>query len=329
MKTGKTLRMFMILAAAAIGSACILQTSAPTAQVLVATSTPDGSIPNSSLDALTSPTPELTGILTAAFTPSLTATFTTTPVTMTAGQRLSCVAGPHWILYDWVAAIEEGETVVLTARSTPEWPDYYYGRKSDGKDCWAFGGSSTIHGDPSTLPVREAPPLPTVTYVIGNGVRFEIKSVFIRGKDDTAWGANRLGSGQIDVGGTFSISFTAGFYDVLIQDSHSGVLYAAENVAIGSDPSSNHTTVATQVRFFYQNNSSYNICRVNALRIGESYELHKPADGVIGHGDRVYFTMLAGLYMFDMYRCGDDSLIFGTPWTYIGPAMDGIHTPIT
>ncbi|MBN2086193.1 MAG: hypothetical protein JW748_13320 [Anaerolineales bacterium] len=319
-------RCIVSLAAALIGSACILETAAPTTQIVVVTATPDGAVADPSLqtpDSGTAPTWTLT------LSPELTHTATIAQVTLTAGQRLSCVKGPHWILYEWVAAIEEGETVVLTARSTPEWPDYFYARTTDGKECWAFGASSTIHGDPSTLPVREAPPLPTVTYVIKNGVRFEIKTVFIRGKDDTAWGANRLGSGQIDVGGTFSISFTAGFYDVLIQDSHSGVLYAAENVAIGSDPSSSQTTVATQVRFFYQNNSSTNICRVNALRIDETYELHKPADGVIGHGDRVYFTMLAGLYMFDMYRCGDDSLVFGTPWTYIGPAMAGIYTPIT
>ena len=43
--------------------------------------------------------------------------FTTAPVTMTAGQNLSCVNGPDWILYEWVAAIDKGETVTLTARA--------------------------------------------------------------------------------------------------------------------------------------------------------------------------------------------------------------------
>ena len=157
---------------------------------------------------------------------------------MTAGQELSCVTGPHWILYEWVAKILAGETVTLLARSEPEWPDYYVARKNDGTECWAFGGSSEINGDPSLLPVREAPPLPTITYTIENGTGLRVVSVYLRGKDETAWGANLLDGdpfptiffnislgGDLLPGATFHIPLTAGFYDVQITDYKGGIVF--------------------------------------------------------------------------------------------------------
>jgi hypothetical protein len=91
---------------------------------------------------------------------------------MTAGQDLSCVKGPHWVFYEWVAKIVEGETVVLLARSPVERPDYFYVRKSDGTECWAFGGSSTKTGDLSILP--------EITYIIENQTGLNVPDVFIR-----------------------------------------------------------------------------------------------------------------------------------------------------
>jgi hypothetical protein len=91
---------------------------------------------------------------------------------MTAGQDLSCVKGPKFDLYDWVAVIKQGETVTLLARSSPDWGEYYYVRKSDGTECWAFGGSSTKSGDTASLPVKEAPPTPTPKIMVDYSVSY-------------------------------------------------------------------------------------------------------------------------------------------------------------
>jgi hypothetical protein len=91
---------------------------------------------------------------------------------MTAGQDLSCVKGPKFDLYDWVAVIKQGETVTLLARASPDWGEYYYVRMSNGTECWAFGGSSTKNGDTSSLPLKEAPPTPTPKIVVDYSVSY-------------------------------------------------------------------------------------------------------------------------------------------------------------
>jgi len=91
---------------------------------------------------------------------------------MTAGQDLSCVKGPKWDLYDWVAVIKQGETVTLLARAPSEWGEYYYVRKGDGAECWAYGGSSTKNGDTSSLPEKEAPPTPTPKIAVDYSVSY-------------------------------------------------------------------------------------------------------------------------------------------------------------
>ncbi len=155
----------VLLLAASACNFTIAPWSAGTPQYIVVTATrdtgnPGQSVPSSTLEPILAQTPTLTLV------PTLTATPTKAEVTMTAGQDLSCVKGPKWDLYDWVAVIKEGETVTLLARAPAEWGEYYYVRMSDGTECWAFGGSSTINGDPSTLPEKEAPPTPTPTVAV-------------------------------------------------------------------------------------------------------------------------------------------------------------------
>jgi hypothetical protein len=236
MRMPKPKRLILILGAALIGGACILETARPsdTSQVVIVTATPDGAGQNPSQESQLSTTPELTETL-AAFTPSLTATFTTTPVTMTAGQSLSCVTGPDWKLYEWVAGIPEGETVTLIARAVPEIPDYYVARTAGGKECWVFGGSSTVSGPASTLPTRETPPLPTVNFVVRNRVHIPLTTVYIRSAGGSSWGSNRIAAPLADMSGETSISITAGYYDVRVLDVLGNVMYESYNRAIGAD----------------------------------------------------------------------------------------------
>jgi hypothetical protein len=114
---------------------------------------------NGATPAGQSPGPEIS--LTPTVAPTYTAT--SSSVTMTAGQDLSCVKGPKWNLYDFVTTIKKGEIVTLLARAPSEWGEYYYVRTSNGTECWAYGGSSTKNGDTSSLPEKEAPPTPTPT----------------------------------------------------------------------------------------------------------------------------------------------------------------------
>ncbi len=332
MKTRKFIQLIVILGAAIIGIACNLQTAAPTTPNFVPTATPEGSIldPSSQApDSLPSPTwtQELTQILTATFTPSLTPTFTTAPVTMTAGQRLSCVKGPHYILYEWVTAIEMGDTVTLTARSTPDWPDYYYVRKSDGTECWAYGASSTVHGDPSSLPLRDAPPLPTVTLLIENKTHIALGDVYIRGKDESLWGADRLGAATIAPGTTFSLNLTAGFYDLQIRDIHLQALFEKENTAIGPDLSTRRISVDFAIAFRLQNASAaLHLCRIQFTPTDGSgvLEIPIPGDGVLGPGEEMTFDLRVGIYNYKMYRCGDNAVMATGTGLYYGPFPNGL-----
>jgi hypothetical protein len=268
-----------------------------------------------------------TATLTATPTSTPTSTPTNTPTstialpTMIAGQDLSCVKGPHWILYEWVAPISEGETVTLLAKAPEEWEDYYYVHKSNGTECWAFGGSSTITGDTSTLPVREAPPLPTITYTITNKMLLPIVDLYIRQKDEVAWGADRLGAGNIAPGATFSLTFTAGFYDVQMKDSLGGILYEKDNTPIGPEPSSSVIILDNRYPMVFRNNTVNNVCRVavRAYYGGSITNLSIPGDGIIAPGEEVTLEMTAGYYDAFVYRCGDYLLIFSAGAVYFGP----------
>lgn len=329
MKTPQILRLIVILGAALFGGACILETAAgpATGQIIVVTATPDGSIPDSPGDSQPSPTltQALTQILTATFTPSLTATFTTAPVTMTAGQSLSCVTGPDWKLYEWVAGIAEGETVTLVARAVPEIPDYYVVRKSNGTECWAFGGSSVITGSPYSLPIRETPPLPTVAYVIENKVYISLCVVYIRGKDESVWGANRLGADTIAINASFSISLTAGYYDVQIKDCGSTMLYEEHDRAIGSDPAYRYQQIAVDVDFSIQNNLPFSICHIEVQPPGGSWQSlynHDTDGGSFAVGMTKNFTLRTGTYSVRRTRCTD--AVLPAIGIYVRPGMSGI-----
>jgi hypothetical protein len=308
----KTGRWILYLATFLIGNACIFSIPAAsdsTPQVIVVTATRDGG------EGASTPTP--------TFTLELTPALTEAPPTLTAGQELSCVEGPHWAFYAWVAKIAEGETVTVLARAPEEWPDYYYVRKGNGTECWAFGGSSAIVGDTSGLPEREAPPLPEITYTIENRTGLRVTGILIRAKDETAWGANRL-SGDLNPGESFSLPLTAGFYDVQATDYRDGNLYKGHDTPIGSDPSTNHTVLDLEVDFYFENNESFDICTF-AFRIAGSSEyemLHTAADGAVHPGERITFHLLAGTYWVEMTRCSGPTLSVVN--LYIGPASDGI-----
>jgi|WetSurMetagenome_2_1015567.scaffolds.fasta_scaffold214079_1 hypothetical protein len=315
-------RWIVFLGAALFGSACILQTAAPTTQGRVALPTREGAAPDSSSQALdggSTPTWTLT------LSPELTLTATIAPVTLTAGQALSCVKGPDWKLYEWVAGIAEGETVTLIARAAPEIPDYYVVRKSDGTECWAFSGSSTINGSTAGLPVRETPALPTVVYVIENKVMIPLCEVYIRAKDEAAWGANRLTVPNIAIDATFSVTLTAGYYDVQIKDCLATALYEEHGRAIGPDPTYRRTVIANDVDFYIQNNYPFTICWIERMMPDGSwgYLYNTATDGgPLYSGGRKNITLRAGWYYFRVTRC--TSVVLPITGVYIRPGMGGV-----
>jgi hypothetical protein len=247
---------------------------------------------------------------------------------MTAGQDLSCVKGQHWILYEWVAKISKGETVTLLARSTPEWPDYFYVRKANATECWAFGGSSTITGDIYSLPVKEAPPLPTVNYTIDNKTYLSVNDVYIRKSGESVWGPDRLGGGSIPQGTSFSLDLTASFYDALILDYKLCALYEEYNRPIGSEASYRYMLLHNEVHYFIQNNYAVNLCTISFKPHdgGAWAELHTAADGSIAHGDKAYFDILVGSWDVLAKNCADLA-IWGTAGLYIGPTSTGRNIP--
>lgn len=331
MKTEKSLlaRLLVPLAAMALGSACILemaggQTASPQVVAVTATGGTEGQgplVPTPTME----PTPTWTPAWTLTSEPTFTAT--TAPVTMTAGQPLSCVKGPHWILYEWVAAIAEGETVTLLAKSQAEWPDYYFARTAGGEECWVFGGSSTISGNAAGLPVREAPPLPEVEYTIENKTGLRVPVVFIRGMDETNWGANRLGA-ILYPGEKISLTLTAGFYDVKILDEAFFALYEEHDRAIGSDPAYHYTLLDDEYEFYVQNNHPFDVCTFSFRPQGGSTwtTLHSAADGHVATGAKAWFKLVPGFYDVVVYRCtGPLAGVLTTH--YVGPAIGGFNIP--
>jgi hypothetical protein len=300
-----------------------------TPQIIVVTATPQAGAGETQGQP---PNQETAPTLTETLTPAPTATPTITPTatialpTMTAGQDLSCVKGPHWILYEWVAKISKGETVTLTARSPAEWPDYFYTRKSDGTECWAFGGSSTVTGDTSALPVREAPPLPEVEYTITNATGLAVVGIRIREMNSSDWGANRLGAALLP-GATFSITLTAGYYDVLVQDSAAGKLYEKYDWPIGSEPAYRVISLDAEFDFYIQNNYAFDLCKLDVKPAGGSWKtIHTAADGAVTTGNRFTFKLLPAMYSVRIWRCSGP-LTVDAGSVYFGPAMPGYNIP--
>jgi hypothetical protein len=336
-KTHPILRLFVSLASIAAGSACILQMAAgpiATTRVIVVTATggseswiqPTASpTVESQVPPTASPTTEPTLAFTLAptetLTPEPTATATTAPVTMTAGQTLSCVKGPQWILYEWVASIAEGETVNLLARSAPEGEECYYVRKSNGTEYWAFGVSSSKGGDFASLPVREAPALPMITLTIENKMFLNIADIFIRGGAETVWGADRLGAGVINPQSAFNLNLTAGFYDVMIKDDHGGILYEKYDSAIGSEAGSRIIVLANRYPLNVHSDATTPFCRVSLTLPDDSkVNLTIPGDGIIAPGEDVALEALAGDYPIRFFKCGDESSTFALSHAYFYPA---------
>ena len=310
---------------------CILETAAgptPTPQIIVV---PGGGEGQTQESAAASPTPQtLAGLTpTGTLTAQPIATATAALVTMTAGQDLSCVNGPHWVLFEWVAGIAEGEVVTLLAKAAPEWEEYYYIRKSGGTECWAFGGSSTKSGDLSTLPLRDAPPLPGITYTVENRMYLHVADIFIRGKDEAAWGADRLGAGMINPAASAGIPLTAGFYDVQMRDDWGEILYENNDIPIGPEPGSRNIRLENRYSVSILNSSATEICRLNvsALLAIVSMDLPIPANGILSTGETVDVEGVAGIYWFKAFRCGDNALFREIGGFRIGPVHKSYNLP--
>jgi hypothetical protein len=273
-------------------------------------------------------TPASTDTPEPALTPTetITPTITQTPIMMTAGQDLSCVKGPHWVLFDWVARINEDETVTLLAKASEDWEEYYYVRKSGGTECWAFGGSSTKTGDYAGLPVREAPPLTEVTYTITNQTMLPVVMIQIREKDSTDWGPNRLSVALLH-GSIFSLDLTAGFYDIMVRDSAAGVLYEKYDWPIGPEANYRNIVLDDELEFSIQNNFAFDLCTFSVRPSGGSWAtIHGAADGNITTGEKLTFHLLPGFYDLQIQRCGA-GLVVNTGGMYFGPAHQAISFP--
>jgi hypothetical protein len=321
--------LFLLLA----GTACNLNLTsdiAGTPQYIVVTATGqsgEGGAPPQAEGGEAS-TEELPPALspTGTLTPTITPTFTPIAPTMTAGQDLSCVKGPHWIFYEWVTRINEGETVTLLAKASEEWEEYYWVRKSEGTECWAFGGSSTKTGDYLNLPVREAPPLPEIHYTIENKTALPVLAIYIREKDAAAWGPNKL-TGLLSPGSTFSMDLTAGFYDILVQDPALGNLYEKYDWPIGSEESYRNIVLNQKIDFYIQNNYAFELCNFSIRPTGGSWEtIHAGTDGHITPGSKLNFTILPGFYDLQIQRCGAGFAV-DIAGLYFGPAIPGYTFP--
>jgi hypothetical protein len=310
------LRWTTILAVLVVGSGCIIGETAagPTAtpQILVVTATPDSQEQPPDSEPAATPTLELTP------------TFTVEPVTMTAGQDLSCVKGPHWALFEWVAKITEGETVTLLARAPEEWDEYYYVRMSDGTECWAFGGSSTKTGNPALLPEREAPPLPEIQLVITNKTGLDIGDIFIREKDAAAWGADKISS-NLPPDESFSMTLTAGFYDVLINDFTGGTLFEKYDTPIGADAGTRNLVVDQQIEFYLENHHGFDICKIRMRRVGFDWVVVHDEGDHVPNGERATFLLLPARYDFEVYNCSN-VIVDSASNLYFGPSTLGYTT---
>jgi len=252
---------------------------------------------------------------------------TAVPPTLIGGQLLSCVSGPHWVFFKWIDRVDIGEEVILLAKASADWDEYYFVEKGNGATCWVYGASSQKFGDYQSLPIREAPPLPDITYKIKNRTELNICDVFIRPENDTAWGTDWLGSNVIPPGGEYNFDLTAGFYDVLVVDCLSGILFEEYGRAIGSDSASRETKLANEVEFYIKNNFAFDICWVNVMPNGGLWdEVYKESDGHVQPGEKIWITLLAGIYEIQIHDC-TGTLVDIAQGVYVGPTTTGFTTP--
>jgi len=292
------LRLIVPTAALFLGGGCIPGGAAdPTGSPVPAAATP-------TVESISTFPPTFT------FTTKTTRTATITPVTMTAGEDLSCGKGPHAILYEHIADIAEGEIVTLLAKAAPEYPGYYFARTAGGMECWLFGGGSTISGNAAALPVRDAPPLPEITITVQNKTFLYVVDVFIRGDDATGWGVDRLAGGFIAPEGTFTLAITAGFYDLQMRDSMGGILFEKDGIPIGPESPYRNTVLDYEYLKAFQNLSENYFCRVFIRPLAGDIPINLilPDDGIISPGEKVVLKTLAGFYEVRLYRCGDGGL---------------------
>jgi hypothetical protein len=190
----------------------------------------------------------------------------------------------------------------------------------DRTECWAFGGSSTFSGNIYSLPEKEAPPLPETTLTIQNKMYLPITDLFLRPKDETAWGADRTGAGQIDIGATFSLPLTAGFYDLQIRDQFGGVLFEKPDSPIGVDPGSRKFSLEIRFAVVLRNGTADSLCRIEAKASGSPVgDLKIPGDGVVAAGEDASIEAVAGIYDLVLRRCGDDVAVGNITSKYFGP----------
>jgi hypothetical protein len=224
-----------------------------------------------------------------------------------------------------VTKVAKGETVALVARAVPEIPDYYVALTGDGKECWVFGGSSTITGNAAALPIRETPPLPTVNFVVRNRVHIPLTTVYIRPADDSSWGGNRVSAPINEMTGEAAVSITAGYYDVRVLDIFSHVMYESYNRAIGPDDTYRILTVNPDVGFTIRNDYPFSICWIDVQTMGGSWQkLYATEDGggSIYSGNTREFTLRAGAYGVRITRC-TSAVLPATGWS-IYPGMPEI-----
>ncbi|MGB7538094.1 MAG: hypothetical protein WBM17_06115 [Anaerolineales bacterium] len=252
---------------------------------------------------------------------------TIAPATMAAGGDLRCMKGPHAILYEQMADIADGEILTLLAKAAPEWEEYYFIRTSDGTECWAFGGGSTKSGDLSILPVRDAPPLPVITFTVQNNTFLYVVDVFIRKKGETEWGADRLAGSFIAPEGKFTLTITAGFFDVQMKDSMGGILFNKEDIPIGPDSPFSNIFLDYEYWKVFLNQSANYLCRVAVRPLAGEIPMNLtiPEDGILSPGEKVALKALAGFYEVRFYRCEDGRPAAILNTVYIGP----IPTPQT
>lgn len=250
------------------------------------------------------------------------------PPTLIGGQLLSCVSGPHWALFQWLDKVDIGEEVALLAKATSDWEEYYFVEKDNGSTCWVYGTSSEKFGDYESLPTKEAPSLPEITYKIKNNTKLDVCNVYIRLKDDTAWGADLLGANVILPEGAHNFDLTASFYDVRIVDCWGGILFEKHAKAIGSDSNSRITKLANQIEFYIQNNFGFDLCWFHIRPVGGTWkEIHGAADGNVQPGEKAWTTTLAGIYDVSIDRCTGGVNVDFAGGVYIGPLITGFVTP--
>lgn len=114
------------------------------------------------VDTVLVPTATNTPILfTATATASATLPFTATPQmpTITAQQNTNCRKGPG-PSYERVGALMIGQTALVYGRNSSSTWWYIENPERPGSYCWVWGGSTTVSGAASSLPVFTPPPPP-------------------------------------------------------------------------------------------------------------------------------------------------------------------------